>query len=68
MAAMQPFQEFLVRWAQADAKANAYAVFYAGSDEPVHVFMVEQMRAVAERWQKGLLLEARHMQQRMPRV
>ena len=65
---MQPFQELLLRWAQADVSATAYAVFYAGSEEPEHAFLVAQMRAVAERWQQGLLLEARHMQQRMPRV
>jgi hypothetical protein len=68
MQRMQPFHEFLVRWSQADMKANAYAIFYAGSGEPEHVFIAEQLRAVAERWQKGMLLEARHMQQRMPRV
>jgi hypothetical protein len=68
MAAMQPFHEFLVRWAQADVTATAYAVFYAGSGEPEHAFIAEQLRAVADRWQKGLWLEARHMQQRMPRV
>jgi hypothetical protein len=68
MLTMQPFHEFLVRWAQADVKATAYAVFHAGSGEPEHAFIAEQLRAVADRWQQGLRLEARHMQQRMPRV
>jgi hypothetical protein len=65
---MQPFYEFLVRWSEADVKATAYAVFHAGSDRPEHAFLAEQLRAVALRWHKGLQLEIRHMQQRMPRV
>ena len=68
MRSMQPFHEFLVRWSEADVSATAYAVAHAGSDKPEHVFMAQQLRAVAARWQKGLDLEVRHMQQRMPRA
>lgn len=67
MAPVQPFHEFLVRWSEADVTATAYAICHAGSRRPEHVFLAEQLRAVAERWQKGLDLEVRHMQQRMPR-
>jgi hypothetical protein len=67
-SAMQPFHEYLVRWSQADVTATAYAVAYAGSDRWEHAFLVAQLRAVADRWQKGLRLEIRHMQQRMPRL
>ncbi len=63
---MQPFHEFLVRWSQADVAATAYAVFHAGSEHPEHAFLADQLRAVAQRWEKGLHLEIRHMQQRMP--
>jgi hypothetical protein len=66
--AMQPFHEFLVRWSQADVTATAYAVFHAGSDRPEHAFLAQQLRIVAQRWNKGLHLEIRHMQLRMPRV
>ena len=65
---MQPFYEFLVRWSEADVKATAYAVFHAGSDRPEHAFLAEQLRVVEQRWNRGLHLEIRHMQQRMPRV
>lgn len=65
---MQPFHEFLVRWSQADVAATAYAVFHAGSERPEHAFLADQLRAVAQRWNRGLLLEIRHMQQRMPRA
>lgn len=65
---MQPFHELLVRWSQADVTATAYAVTHAGSERPEHRFLVAQLRLVADRWQDGLLLEVRHMQQRMPRV
>jgi hypothetical protein len=65
---MQPFHEFLVRWSEADVTATAYAVFHAGSERPEHSFLADQLRAVAQRWNKGLLLEIRHMQQRMPRT
>lgn len=65
--AMQPFHEFLVRWSQADVAATAYALFHTGSDRPEHRFLADQLRAAAQRWQKGLHLEIRHMQQRMPR-
>jgi hypothetical protein len=64
---MQPFHDFLVRWAHADVTATAYAMAHAGSDKPEHAFIAMQLRAVADRWQAGLRLEARHMQQRMPR-
>jgi hypothetical protein len=67
-SAMQPFHEYLMRWSQADVTATAYALAYADSDRWEHRFMVMQLRAVADRWQKGLHLEIRHMQQRMPRV
>jgi hypothetical protein len=67
-SAMQPLNEYLMRWSQADVTATAYAVAYAGSDRWEHAFLVAQLRAVAERWNKGLHLEIRHMQQRMPRV
>ena len=66
--AMQPLHEFRVRWSEADVYATAYAVIQAGSERPEHSFLVEQLRAVAQRWEKGLHLEIRHMQQRMPRV
>jgi hypothetical protein len=66
--AMQPFHQYLMRWSHADVTATAYAVAYAGSDRWEHAFIVAQLRAVADRWQKGLHLEIRHMQQRMPRV
>lgn len=65
---MQPFYEFLVRWSQADVTAVAYAMAHAGSERPEHAFLAAQLRAAADRWEKGLYLEARHMQQRMPRV
>lgn len=65
---MQPFHEFLVRWAHADVSATAYALVNAGSEWPEHAFLAAQLRVVANRWQQGLQLEARHMQQRMPRV
>ena len=68
MQSMQPFHEFLVRWSEADVAATAYALVHAGSDRPEHAFMAEQLRVVAERWNRGLHLEVRHMQQRMPRV
>jgi hypothetical protein len=64
---MQPFHEFLVRWSHADVTATAYAVFHAGSERPEHAFLADQLRAAAQRWEKGLHLEIRHMQQRMPR-
>ena len=67
MLSVQPFHEFLVRWSEADVSAIAYAVAHAHSRRPEHVFLVEQLRIVAERWQQGLDLEVRHMQQRMPR-
>lgn len=67
MQLMQPFHEFLVRWSEADVTATAYAVWHAGSDRPEHAFLAQQLRVVADRWQKGLDLEVRHMQQRMPR-
>jgi hypothetical protein len=65
---MQPFLEFLVRWSEADVAATAYAVFHSGSDRPEHAFIAEQLRVVAQRWNRGLHLEIRHMQQRMPRA
>ena len=65
---MQPFHEFLVRWSHADVTATAYAMAHAGSERPEHAFLAEQLRVVADRWQQGLRLEARHMQQRMPRL
>lgn len=65
---MQPFHQFLLRWSEADASANAYAMAHFGSERPEHAFLAAQLRAVADRWQEGLRLEARHMQQRMPRV
>lgn len=65
---MQPFHEFLVRWCEADVTATAYALFHAGSQRPEHEFLAAQLKAVAARWEKGLHLEIRHMQQRMPRV
>jgi hypothetical protein len=64
---VQPYHEFLVRWSEADVSAVAYAVAHAGSRRPEHAFLAGQLRIVAERWQKGLDLEVRHMQQRMPR-
>jgi hypothetical protein len=67
-APMQPFYEFLVRWSQSDVSAVAYALAHAGSDEPEHAFLAQQLRVVADRWDQGLRLEIRHMQQRMPRV
>jgi hypothetical protein len=68
MPSMQPFHEFLVRWSEADVTATAYALVHADSDRPEHVFLAEQLRAVADRWHQGLRLEVRHMQQRMPRA
>ena len=68
MADMQPFHEFLVRWSEADVTATAYAICHAGSRRPEHAVLADQLRGVADRWQKGLDLEVRHMQQRMPRV
>ena len=65
MRSMQPFHEYLVRWSEADVQAVAYAVFHAGSDRPEHAFLAQQMRQVAARWEHGLHLEIRHMQQRM---
>jgi len=65
---VQPFHEFLVRWSQADVSAKAYELFHAGSDQPEHAFLARQLRAVAQRWEKGLHLEIRHMQLRMPRL
>ncbi|HEY8049011.1 MAG TPA: hypothetical protein VIE63_07535 [Ramlibacter sp.] len=65
---MQPFHEFLMRWSQADVTATAYALAHFGSERPEHAFLAAQLRVVADRWQQGLSLEARHMQQRMPRV
>jgi hypothetical protein len=67
IGSVQPFHEYLVRWSQADVTATAYALFHAGSDRPEHAFLSEQLRAVAQRWNKGLHLEIRHMQLRMPR-
>ena len=64
---VQPFHEFLVRWSEADVSATAYELFHAGSDEPEHEFLAAQLRVVAQRWEKGLHLEIRHMQLRMPR-
>jgi len=68
MQLMQPFHEFLVRWSEADVTATAYALAHAGSERPEQKFLMAQLRHVADRWQDGLLLEVRHMQQRMPRV
>jgi hypothetical protein len=65
---VQPFHQFLVRWSQADVSATAYELFHAGSDRPEHAFLARQLRAVAQRWEKGLHLEIRHMQLRMPRL
>ncbi|HUR90982.1 MAG TPA: hypothetical protein VMZ74_17990 [Ramlibacter sp.] len=65
---MQPFHEFLVRWSRADVTAIAYSMAHAGSERPEHAFLSAQLRIVADRWEQGLRLEARHMQQRMPRV
>ena len=65
---MQPFYEFLVRWSQAEVTAVAYGLMHAGSERPEHAFLASQLKAAADRWQQGLRLEARHMQQRMPRV
>ena len=65
---VQPYHEFLVLWSRADVTATAYAVFHAGSSRPEHAFLAEQLRAVAQRWEKGLQLETRHMQLRMPPV
>jgi hypothetical protein len=65
---MQPFLEILMRWSQADVTAVAYAVAHAGSDRWEHAFLAAQLRAAADRWNKGLHLEIRHMQQRMPRL
>lgn len=65
---MQPFHEFLVRWSAADVTATAYAVFHAGSERPEHAFLAAQLRAVAQRWEKCLHQEIRHMQLRMPRA
>lgn len=64
---MQPYQEFLVRWSEADVSAVAYAVAHAGSDRPEHAFIAAQLRVVADRWQAGLALEVRHMQARLVR-
>jgi hypothetical protein len=64
---VQPFHVFLMRWSEADVSATAYELFHAGSDEPEHAFIAGQLRVVAQRWETGLHLEIRHMQQRMPR-
>ena len=64
---MQPYHEFLVRWSEADVTATAYDMAHSGSRRPEHAFLIEQLRVVADRWQLGLNLEIRHMQQRLPR-
>jgi hypothetical protein len=60
--------ELLVRWAYSDATATAYELFYAESAKPELVFLAEQLRHCATTWDRVLQLEARHMQQRMPRL
>jgi hypothetical protein len=65
---VQPVHLFLLRWSEADVSATAYALFNAGSNEPEHAFIAEQLRAVADRWEKGLRQEIRHMQLRIPRL